>query len=143
MATPINQASTERLRELNKKYPNGNVPKKFSLNTGHISFFRDKAEYLFIRLSEIHREMVERGMKVNKGIISLLNENKIPEENFNDWMPGANDKNIVIERILERIKNPKKKKTPYHYKKMKITYTSYNNFLLQYNAIHAASVRPS
>lgn len=98
-----------------KKYPVGNVPKKFTLNKGHMSFFRDKGVYVLKRIISIEKEMKNRGFKVNKPIKVFEELKKLPINNCKDYDPTIKDKMLVINRIKERINNPIKKVTSYHY----------------------------
>jgi deoxyribonuclease (pyrimidine dimer) len=97
------------------KHPKGTIPNKFSLNKGHISFFRDKAGYIAKRLQGVQTEMANRGMSVNF-CIDIYSEFNIPLNNRKEYSPTADDAEIVAERIVERIINPKRKKNPYHYR---------------------------
>lgn len=96
-----------------EKYPNGNIPKKFSLGKGHISFFRDKGNYLFKRGICIQDEMMKRGIKINKKI--RYYDVSIPKTNMFDYIERYKDSEIVSKRIVERIKNPIKKKSLYRW----------------------------
>jgi deoxyribonuclease (pyrimidine dimer) len=110
-----------------EKYPDGNIPSNFSLNKGHISFFRDKVNYLIDRLFRIQREMKIRGMNVEKHWYEL--KFKIPYKNFNDYTPNKKDSKIIAERIIERIKNPLRKKNSYKWRGENIL----DSFLKVYN----------
>lgn len=97
------------------KHPKGTIPTKFSLNKGHMSFFRDKAGYIAKRLQRIQIEMACRGMSVNF-CIDIYSEFNIPKENQREYSPTEDDAEIVAERVVQRIINPKRKKNPYHYR---------------------------
>ena len=96
-----------------EKYPQGHVPETFSLNKGHISFFRDKVTYLFSRLTQVQREMYNRGMVINKPISEL--SYNIPLSNYNNYYPSKIDKKIISERLISRVINPLKKKNPFRW----------------------------
>ena len=53
----------------------------------------------------------------------------IPADNFKSFVPSKEDINLSIGRILDRVKNPLKKTTPYHYYKNPITYKEYEELL--------------
>ena len=97
-----------------EKYPVGRIPSNFSLNKGHISFFRDKGNYLLIRLTLIQDEMMNRGMKLTKELGIDINFT-IPKNNMFNYVERNNDSKIIAERIVERIKNPLRKKNSYKY----------------------------
>ena len=42
-----------------------NLPKEFTLNTGHVKFFYNKGKYLHKRYLKIVDEMISRGMNPN------------------------------------------------------------------------------
>ena len=42
------------------------VPREFTLNTGHVSFFYDKGTYLFNRYRDLTDELVRRGVNFNR-----------------------------------------------------------------------------
>lgn len=84
--------------------PNWNdnkIPKKFSLNKGHVMFFYDKGLYLYNRYIWLRSEMERRGM--NPDPTRLFKLEQWPDELFNDWTPTEADKDIVRKRINERI----------------------------------------
>jgi len=88
----------------------GKIPEKFTLGTGHISFFMDKMGYVRNRYQEVHQECLNRGFNV-KDRSNLWNE--IPESCMKDYNPGSDDQKILIERISNRISSSRKEK--FHY----------------------------
>lgn len=83
-------------------YKESKVPKKYTLNTGHVYFFYNKGKYLYKRYREIVIEMKLRGFNPDKN-------RKFPKDIFidnnlyNDWMPTMEDYKIIRQRIAERI----------------------------------------
>jgi deoxyribonuclease (pyrimidine dimer) len=77
------------------------IPKKFSLNTGHVTFFYDKGKYLYKRYDEIREELKNRNFKLDKS--RLFKVTQFPTDYYNDWEPTEDDQAIVLERIAERI----------------------------------------
>ena len=91
-------------RTLNSKvgYREDRVPKRYTLNTGHVYFFYNKGRYLFKRYRELVREMKRRGFKPDKTRVfpmSVFVDNGL----YNDWMPTIEDQKIIRERIALRI----------------------------------------
>ncbi len=91
-------------RTLNSKvgYREDRVPKKYTLNTGHVYFFYNKGRYLFKRYRELVREMKRRGFKPDKTRVfpmSVFVDNGL----YNDWMPTMEDYKIIRQRIEEKI----------------------------------------
>ena len=80
------------------------IPKAFTLNTGHVSFFYDKGLYLMNRYSELRRELERRGINYNRD--SLLD----PDRTFlqdprlmNDYTPTPEALRIIRARIAEKV----------------------------------------
>ena len=89
-------------RSLKSKNWNPNtIPKKFTLNTGHVKFFYDKGKYLFNRYKELRKEMKARGMTPDAK--RIFKREQWPDELYNDWIPTIEDENIIRKRIEERI----------------------------------------
>lgn len=83
-----------------KKYPSlEDIPEKFSLNKGHIKFFKNKLSYVKKRHELIKKEMKKRGFETNK-TISLSNFKTSMKK---DWKPSKADKNIIKKRLIEKI----------------------------------------
>ena len=86
------------------KSPNwdvNNIPKKFTLNKGHVMFFYDKGKYLSKRYDDLRLEMKNRGMKPDE--TRIFKREQWPDELYNDWPPTVEDQNIIRKRIEERI----------------------------------------
>ena len=86
------------------KSPNwdvNNIPKKFTLNKGHVMFFYDKGKYLSKRYDDLRSEMKHRGMKPDE--TRIFKREQWPDELYNDWTPTVEDQNIIRKRIVERI----------------------------------------
>jgi deoxyribonuclease (pyrimidine dimer) len=77
------------------------IPKKFTLNTGHVMFFYDKGKYLYKRYDEIKDELTKRNFKLDKS--RLFKTKQFPTDYYNDWKPTKEDQAIVWQRIEERI----------------------------------------
>jgi len=76
------------------------TPKKYTLGTGHIKFFKNKLVYLKKRHKLIKSEMIKRGFVVNKSV-SLKGFSK---EYLLDWKPSDIDIKLIKRRIKEKIK---------------------------------------
>jgi len=84
-----------------KKFPHAHeVPKKYCLGKGHITFFKDKLAYLKKRHELIKKEMRKRGYKPVKTIKLCA----FKKELCKDWAPQKKDKNIIKKRLIEKIK---------------------------------------
>lgn len=79
-----------------------NIPDKFTLGKGHVTFFYNKLGYLLNRYKSIYEECLNRGYNVTNY------ENAwegIPLELMNDYIPSEEDRTLIINRINERLNN--------------------------------------
>ena len=91
-------------RTLNSKsgYREERVPKKYTLNTGHVYFFYNKGKYLHRRYKQLITEMKRRGFTPDKTRVfptSVFKDNGL----YNDWIPRVEDYKIIRQRIEEKI----------------------------------------
>jgi deoxyribonuclease (pyrimidine dimer) len=77
------------------------IPKKFTLNTGHVKFFYDKQKFLRNRFNQLADEMERRGYAPDRSRIVAFTGFEIQFNN--DWSSTKDDDAIVIERINYRI----------------------------------------
>ena len=83
-------------------YQEKKVPKKFTLNGGHVYFFYNKGKYLYNRYQELISEMKRRGFKPDsnrKFPRDIFKENGL----YNDWIPTMEDYKVIRQRIEEKI----------------------------------------
>ena len=83
-------------------YQEKKVPKKFTLNGGHVYFFYNKGKYLDKRYKQLIKEMRRRGFNPDPNRIfptDIFKKNGL----YNDWMPTIEDQKIIRQRIAERI----------------------------------------
>ena len=78
-----------------------NIPKEFTLNKGHVTFFYNKGKYLEKRYHKIVKEMIKRGMTPDQS--RKFKKNQWPKNLFNDWNPKEEDYRIIRKRIDEKI----------------------------------------
>ena len=76
------------------------IPKQFTLGTGHVKFFYNKLGYLKKRYEELYKECVERGYAVTYYGNAWEG---IPQSLMNDYTPTAYDEKIIRQRIQERL----------------------------------------
>jgi deoxyribonuclease (pyrimidine dimer) len=76
------------------------IPQKYSLGKGHITFFKNKIKYLKERHELIKKEMRKRGFKTNKKI--LLSQFK--KEQKQDWRAKKKDLEIIKKRLIQKIR---------------------------------------
>jgi hypothetical protein len=77
-----------------------NIPEQFTLGTGHVKFFYNKLKYLKGRYINLHLECKRRGFKVQNFIDAW---DGVPQELMGDYTPTDRDREIIRERIKERL----------------------------------------
>jgi len=75
------------------------IPESYTLNKGHMKFFKNKLKYLKIRHELLKKEMRNRNFVTNK----TINLNKYPSSLCNDWKPDNADYKIILDRITQKI----------------------------------------
>jgi len=80
-----------------------NIPARFSLGKGHVSFFYDKLGYLKERYIDLYNECIARGFNVRSYLVSW---DSVPTELMNSYTPTEEDVRIIRERIADRLANP-------------------------------------
>ena len=95
----IPNAIHKKIRE-GKKVDLSKQPKDFKLGTGHVIFFYDKLKYLHERYKALRAECIERGFNMSdfNGCFEGL-----PSHLYNDWTPTPQTRQIVVQRINERL----------------------------------------
>ena len=78
-----------------------NIPKKYTLNIGHVTFFYDKGKYLYKRYDSLVEEMKKRGMNPNPE--RRFKTDQWPKGLFKDWEPEPEDYKVIRARIKEKI----------------------------------------
>lgn len=76
------------------------IPKKFKLGTGHVKFFYDKLKYLHKRYNALREEAIERGFNLQDYNSAFTD---LPQELYKDWEPCEECRDIVLQRIWERL----------------------------------------
>lgn len=116
---PVEELSREHLqaehREI-KRIPNcvakgryslKDQPHKFVLGVGHVKFFYDKLLYLKNRYESLYEECRLRNINVQNYSSAWDN---VPKNLMNDYIPTEQDRQIVRERISEKLNKKNKAK---------------------------------
>ena len=82
------------------RYNMEGIPDKFKLGKGHVKFFYNKLQYLFLRYVKLHLECKYRGFNVQNYSKAWDN---LPEELLNHYKPTKRDRLIVQQRINEKL----------------------------------------
>lgn len=93
-----------------RRYKAKDTPASYTLNAGHVKFFRDKLLYLAKRHRELKRELRKRNINHDKRIKVELHYLPDHLKMFccNDWTPTQQDHGVLIERLQERFDLRKK-----------------------------------
>ena len=83
-------------------YDKSKVPKKYTLNKGHVYFFYNKGKYLNNRYQKLILELKKRGFNLSKDRF-FPKEIFINNNLYNDWEPSLDDYTIIRERIKNKI----------------------------------------
>lgn len=91
-------------------------PSEFTLGKGHIKFFMTRLRYAKERYKRLKEEAERRGFMVTDFSQNFegLGENEEEEE----WRPEVKDKEKIIERISQRVRESKKKCWHYYGKRI-------------------------
>lgn len=81
-----------------------NIPKMFKLQSQHVVFFYDKILYLSKRSDELYKECLKRGIKAEDYSESYKD---IPPHLFNDWQETKEARELLKERINQRLTESK------------------------------------
>ena len=92
------------------------MPSEFCLGTGHVLFFLDKMKFVSRRYKELYAECCKRGFVVTD---YSSNSENISMDYLNDYIPTSNERELLIKRITERLKNSPK--SSWHYCGKKIS----------------------
>lgn len=94
------------------------IPEKFTLGKGHIMFFLNKMEFVYNRYVNVYCEAKGRGFEV-QSFADNFNKQDINLQNYwNPYLPTNEEKQLLIERITERINNSTKKHFHYYGKQI-------------------------
>ena len=77
------------------------IPKDFTLNKGHVTFFYDKLKFLIKRFNKLADEMERRGYSPDRTRIEAFDG--FDKQWYGDWESSNKDDEIVLERINFRI----------------------------------------
>lgn len=89
------------------------LPKEFTLNAGHVLFFYNKFGFLFDRYDSLINEYNTRFKKREDNVGRLSSDwfyakiINLPAILFQDYKPTEKDRNLLVERISERLKTMK------------------------------------
>ncbi len=102
------------------------IPKKFRLGDGHVKFFLNKLEYIDFRTFILIREYKKRNLTTKIEPLILIGSS-FNQNHFNDYKPTEYDKQLVVTRIIETIKESDK--LPYYYGKQESKESAINRLI--------------
>lgn len=86
----------------NNGYNESKVPKKYTLNKGHVYFFYNKGKYLHKRYLDLISEMKSRGFAPMEARM-FPDKIFINNDLYNDWVPDNDDFLLIRKRINQKI----------------------------------------
>lgn len=78
------------------------IPDHFVLGSGHMLFWVPRMEYLHRRFNALTDEMIRRGFHPDLSIQFEVAD-AIEAGLYNDWEPNAEDYDVIVTRLRERI----------------------------------------
>lgn len=99
----IPKALARSLKTQSREKVEKKIPKKFTLNTGHVLFFYDKGAYLKNRYEELTQELLRRNFKINTD--AQFDPDGVMEQSpwNGDYTPDDEALAIIRERIAQKI----------------------------------------
>lgn len=79
------------------------IPKRYTLNEGHVTFFFDKMTFLYNRYVLLTEELLNRGYNIQMHDMDQIFYSDISGEFKKDWAPDKDEIAVNVERILLRI----------------------------------------
>ena len=102
------------------------VPKRYTLNKGHVTFFFNKMKFLTERYKLLTEELVVREYNINADADFRIFCGDLPNEfNHVEWQSDKNEVAVNVERILLRISD---KPHWYKYQGEKLTEDFYKKY---------------
>ena len=121
---PMVMASLSRSID-SPNWPNFKIPKHYTLNTGHVSFFYNKRIFLEDRWFRLIDELRRRGfdVKPEERLVQFHIYDLVPPDDEADvWAPRPVDVQVNLQRILLRVSE---KPDWYKYNRQPVTYSWY------------------
>ena len=122
---PMVNASLRRSKASKKGLRINELPKQYTLNKGHVSFFYDKGKWLLDRYTQLINELRARGYDI-KPHDRIVDWSVFDAYLWRDWTPRLQDQLVNLDRILIRIGE---KEEFYRMRGKKITLNDYKDIL--------------
>ena len=113
---PMVNASLRRSFASKRGFNKNRIPKEYTLNSGHVTFFYDKGLFLYNRYNQLIQELRRRNYDIDPDS-RTIDWSVFRQGYWNDWTPTNRNKFINVERIVVRLLE---KPTFYNYNKTKI-----------------------
>lgn len=80
------------------------IPKRYTLNEGHVAFFFDKMHFLYDRYVQLTEELLNRNYNIQMHDMDEIFYKDIPEEFRSvEWQPEIDEIQVNVERIVIRL----------------------------------------
>lgn len=99
---PMVNASLKRSLNSKKGFNYENIPSKYTLNKGHVTFFYNKGKWLYNRYQKLVGELKKRGYNVDPNSRNV-DWSVFQGDLYGDWQPTTRDHRILVERIVQRV----------------------------------------
>lgn len=125
---PMVHGSLKRTLNSKRGFDVRRIPAKYTLNTGHVTFFYNKAQYLYNRYNELVDELRNRGYEISPED-RVVDWNVFPDYCWKDYQPTVESQFINAERIVQRLSE---KTGFYNYNRSKISVDFINTIKEKY-----------
>lgn len=78
-------------------------PVRYTLGVGHVKFFYSKLKWLMRRYESLVAEMLNRDFKPSDTLYESVQNQRLPMELYNDWVPTREAQQLNRQRIKERL----------------------------------------
>lgn len=111
----LNNLILARIVKLKRKEDCTPIPDKFTLGKGHVLFFINKYIYTYLRYERLHDECIKRQFEVTdySGGWDMEKFQKYIRPEV--YEPSDEDRQLIIDRITERILSSRKTHFRYHH----------------------------
>lgn len=100
---PMVNASLSRSLSSKRGVRHSYIPKSYTLNKGHVTFFYDKGEWLYNRYQQLVAELRNRGYEIDPDS-RVVNWNVFKDNGlYGSWKPDNHAHAINVERLVLRI----------------------------------------
>ncbi len=91
-------------KNLGNAVPMNDIPRQYTMSTGHVKFFYDKLGWLYIRHQSLTRELKKRKFNISEFNAYEAFLHEMPDDHIgNNWFPTIRELKVNVNRIIERL----------------------------------------